>query len=30
MRLNGLNLACVDFHLLFDYRAILVFVNLVL
>jgi len=28
--LNGLNLACVDFHLSFDYRTILVFVNLVL
>src|SRR5882762_1310157 len=28
--LNGLDLACVDFHLSFDYRTILVFVNLVL
>jgi len=25
MCLNGLNLACVDFHLSFDYHAILVF-----
>jgi hypothetical protein len=28
--LNGLALACVNFHLSFDYHTILVFINLVL